>query len=121
MSAGADFRSRRHKPRRDVEGRIDVIDCMTGRTVGRIGNLSESGMLLRVDTLLRPDALYQLRFELPGQGTGAGTIEVGVHVLWLDPARDGGPGHVLAWAGLHFIHVPTAHRKRLQAWVGQAS
>lgn len=110
----ADLRSRRHKPRRDVDGRIDVVDCMTGQPVGRIGNLSESGMLLLLDAPLRPDALYQLRFQLAGPGAGTGTIEVGAHVLWQDPLA----GQARAWAGLHFIHVPAAQRKRLQAWVG---
>ena len=113
----ADFRSRRHKPRRDVDGRIDVVDSMTGQPVGRIGNLSESGMLLLLDAPLRPDALYQLRFQLAGPDAGTGAIEVGAHVLWQDPLEGQGQGR--AWAGLHFIHVPAAQRKRLQAWVGQ--
>lgn len=115
--SGVDFRSRRHKPRRDVEGRVEVTDCMTGKVVGRIGNLSESGMLLLVDGQLRADALYQLRFDLSSVAPGNGPVQVGAQVLWLDP--DAVQGRT--WAGLHFIHLPPGQRRRLQAWIERGS
>ena len=37
---------------------------MTERVIGRIGNLSETGMLLIASEALADDALYQLRFTL---------------------------------------------------------
>lgn len=116
MSA-TDFRSRRHKPRRDVEGRIEVTDCMTGQTIGRVGNLSESGMLLLVDAPLRAEALYQLQFDLASVAPGNDPVRVGAQVLWLDSSD----GQGRTWAGLHFIHLPAGQRRRLQAWIERAS
>lgn len=115
--SGIDYRSRRHKPRRDVEGRVEVTDCMTGKVVGRIGNLSESGMLLLVDGQLRADALYQLRFNLAAVAPGNDPVQVGAQVLWLEPDNNQGR----TWAGLHFIHLPPGQRRRLQAWIERAS
>lgn len=115
MSPQDNIDSRRHKPRREVEDRIDVVDSMTGQVVGRIGNISESGMLLLAGVPLRSDALYQLRFNLAGAREPACPIEVGAHVLWLDPGRAGDR----AWAGLHFIHLSAAHRKALLGWMGR--
>ena len=122
MSA-TDFRSRRHKPRRDVEARIEVTDCMTGQVVGRIGNLSESGMLLLVDTPLqaeaplRAEALYQLQFDLASVVAGTDPVRVGAQVLWLDSSD----GQGRTWAGLHFIHLPAGQRRRLQAWIDRGA
>jgi|SRR5690606_13081501 len=104
----------RHKPRREVDGRIDVLDCMTGQVIGRVGNISESGMLLLAGIPLRGDALYQLRFNLAAAGEPACPIEVGAHLLWLEPGRSQGR----AWAGLHFIHLSSRHRKALLDWIG---
>lgn len=115
MSTQGDIDSRRHKPRREVEGRVDVVDCMTGQVIGRIGNISESGMLLLASAPLNTDALYQLRFDLAGPDDEACPVEPGVHVLWQD--KDRVPGRT--WAGLHFIHLRPSHRKLLLGWLGQ--
>lgn len=115
MSSQDSIDSRRHKPRLEVDTRVDVVDSMTGQVVGRIGNISESGMLLLATAPLRADALYQLRFDLAAQGQPPHPIEVGAHLLWLDP--DQVPGR--AWAGLHFIHLPASQRKALVDWMGR--
>ena len=56
----------RRAPRRHVTEVVPVIDTMTDEVVGQLGNLSESGMLLIASAPLLEDALYQLRFHLPG-------------------------------------------------------
>ena len=52
----------RRAPRRKVSDNVLVTDAMTERVVGRIGNLSETGMLLIASAPLNDDALYQFRF-----------------------------------------------------------
>lgn len=101
----------RRSPRRIVDGTVLVSDVMTEEVAGRIGNLSEGGMLLMASVPLTEDALYQFRFRLPGE---AGDIEVGAHLLWSDRASS--PGQ--SWAGFRFISLSDAHRDRLQNWVG---
>lgn len=103
----------RRKPRRNPAEPILVIDAMTGASVGRIGNLSETGMLLIATEPLHDDALYQLQFRLPGIEGGDASFEVGAHLLWRD--EDGAPG--MAWTGLRFIAIPEAQAERLRAWI----
>lgn len=103
----------RRSRRRKIPNTIVVIDCMTERVVGRLGNLSETGMLLIAGTPLVDDALYQFRFPLPaGQGSDAG-LEVGAHLLWQD--RASAPGQ--AWAGFRFIAIPPEQAERLREWI----
>jgi hypothetical protein len=61
----------RRAKRRQANHAIEVIDTMTEEVIGRIGNLSETGMLMVANRHLNNDALYQLRFQLlDGIGTG---------------------------------------------------
>lgn len=101
----------RRSPRRVVSETILVSDVMTEELVGRIGNLSEGGMLLMASVPLNDDALYQLRFRLPG--TDLVDIEVGAHLLWMD--RASAPGQF--WGGLRFISLSDENRDKLNAWV----
>ena len=103
----------RRSRRRKAADTILVTDAMTERVVGHIGNLSESGMLLIANESLVDDALYQLRFELPGGNAQPQAVEVGAHLLWMD--RASAPGQ--AWIGLRFIAVAPAHLAELQKWI----
>lgn len=100
----------RRKRRRKVADTIEVTDTMTGSVVGRVGNLSENGMLLIASAPLTDDALYQFRFTLGG---GSHAIEVGAHLLWQDTSSI--PGHV--WTGFRFITVLDHQLKQLRAWL----
>lgn len=105
----------RRRPRRRVPDTVAVVDCMTGRAVGRLGNLSETGMLLMSGTPLVDDAIYQLRFELDGTGGTALPIEVGAHLLWQDEANAAGQ----RLGGLRFINLPESQRQALRDWLDQ--
>ena len=72
--------------RRKVPDTVQVVDTMTERVVGRLSNLSESGMLLMASVPLVDDALYQFRFNLSRGNEAGATIEVGAHLLWQDAA-----------------------------------
>lgn len=102
----------RRARRRKAPDTILVTDTMTERVVGRIGNLSQTGLLLIASEALTDDALYQFRFVLPGEGETI-TVDVGAHLLWLDTAS--APGQ--SWAGFRFIAVPEAHAQRMRAWI----
>ena len=103
----------RRAPRRKVSATIIVVDAMTERAVGRIGNISETGMLLIAEQPLNEDALYQLRFPLPDASGQDVQCEFGAHQLWQEEA--GTPGHF--WVGLRFIAIPDAQVKDLQRWI----
>ena len=103
----------RRAKRRKAPDTILVTDLMTERVIGRIGNLSETGMLLIAGEPLTDDALYQLRFTLPVAGGGDQAVDVGAHLLWLD--RASAPSQL--WAGFRFIALAEAQASRLRAWV----
>ena len=103
----------RRARRRRAPETILVVDAMTERVVGRIGNLSETGMLLMAGTPLVDDALYQFRFSLPAQGGEEATVEIGAHLLWMDQAS--APGQV--WAGFRFIGMTEHQAGPLRAWI----
>jgi len=102
----------RRSPRRQVPDMVPVLDMMEDAVVGRLGNLSESGMLLLASVPLHEDALYQLRFALPQLGREA-QIDVGVHLLWSERAQALGQ----AWAGFRFLTISPAHRELLRQWI----
>ena len=102
----------RRARRRKAPDTILVTDTMTERVIGRIGNLSETGMLLIASEQLTDDALYQLRFLLPDGASGMG-VDVGAHLLWMD--RASAPAQV--WAGFRFIALTEPQSKVLRTWV----
>lgn len=104
----------RRAKRRQAEDVIEVVDLMTEKTIGRIGNVSESGMLTIGGEKLYDDALYQLRFNLPAPGRSV-PITVGAHHLWSDDANR--PGQV--WSGFRFIDVSQEDLRLLRQWIEQ--
>lgn len=103
----------RRRQRRSPVNTVEVIDSMTDRVIGQLGNVSESGMLLLVNTSLVEDALYQVRFNLNGSASHQGLVEVGVHLLWQEHASATGR----AWAGFRFINLPEPGRQTLRDWL----
>jgi len=103
----------RRAKRRKVGLNIDVVDTMTDEVVGRLSNLSESGMLMILRRQLCSDALYQFRLELATDGYGSRSIEVGAHELWSDDAA--APGQ--AWTGFRFIDISPTDLTYIRDWV----
>lgn len=103
----------RRSRRRKAEQTIAVKDAMTGQTVGRIDNVSSTGLLLALTTGLNDDALYQLNFELPGADGRPIPLEVGTHLLW--SIQHGAQG--THWAGLRFIALSQHQSQVLKQWV----
>ena len=107
----------RRAPRRSVVDLVPVTDQLAERVVGRVGNVSETGMLMLASAALRDDALYQLRFPLPLADGRSEWIDVGVHLLWSEPAH--APGQ--SWAGFRFLTLSREHRQLLRRWIGEDS
>lgn len=107
----------RRAPRRQVSDLVPVTDQMRDCVVGRLGNVSETGMLMLASAALRDDALYQLRFPLPSAEGRSELIDVGVHLLWSEPAH--APGQ--SWAGFRFLTLSREHRQLLRRWIGEDS
>jgi hypothetical protein len=103
----------RRKPRRNLDRMVEIQDVMTESLVGRVGNLSETGMLIQADQALVDDALYQFRFALFDADGGRHSFEIGAHHLWAEPAAT--PDQ--SWIGFRFIDISPDDAVRLREWV----
>ena len=105
----------RRAQRRNVHEPVMVVDTMSEQTIGRLGNLSESGMLLVANAPLVEDALYQLRFDLSDHTGRVVAIDVGAHLLWVGNANT--PGQ--SWAGLRFLTIEESQLAVLRQWIAR--
>lgn len=103
----------RRSRRRKIADTILVVDSMTDSVAGRLGNLSETGMLMMANAPMVEDALFQFRFTLTDPRGREQQIELGAHLLWQDPA--GGAGH--SWTGFRFITMPDEQMMQLRSWL----
>jgi hypothetical protein len=103
----------RRARRRKVADTVLVVDTMIDGVVGRLGNLSETGMLVMASIPMLEDALYQFRFTLTDARGRENAIEVGAHLLWQDGASASGQ----AWTGFRFITVPEDQMRQLRSWI----
>ncbi|MEL1266060.1 PilZ domain-containing protein [Pseudoxanthomonas putridarboris] len=107
------IREFRRARRRNVPKPVTVFDLMTEQAIGRLGNVSESGMLLIATAPVVDDALYQLRFHLRDERGQDVPIDVGAHLLWSAQANT--PGQ--AFAGLRFLTIEREPLELLRRWV----
>lgn len=108
--------NQRRAERKKIREMILVEDAISGFSLGRIGNISSSGLMLICPHRLHDDALYQLRFTLPDQDDGEdATLEVGVHEQWSEQAAI--PGQF--WSGLRIIDIEPEAERRLVHWLEQ--
>ena len=105
----------RRTQRRNVHEPVMVVDTMTEQVIGRLGNISESGMLLVANAPLVEDALYQLRFEITERSGRATAIDVGAHLIWVGSAHT--PGQ--SWAGLRFLTIEESQLAVLRQWIAR--
>ncbi len=105
----------RRANRRNVHESVMVIDTMIEQVIGRLGNISESGMLLVANAPLVEDALYQLRFEIIDRAGRTVAIDVGAHLVWLGSANT--PGQ--SWAGLRFLTIEESQLAILRHWIAR--
>jgi len=105
----------RRAPRRQVADLVPVTDMMTEAVIGRLGNVSETGMLMLASVPLQEDALYQLQFAIPGPHGQPLALDVGAHLLWCEQTH--APGQ--AWVGFRFLTLGREHREQLRAWIAE--
>ena len=103
----------RRARRRKVGYNIEVYDTMTDEVIGRLSNLSETGMLMVSHKPITSDALFQLRVSLPNQLGVMKPVDIGAHELWSNEAT--APGQL--WIGFRFIDVSQSDVAYIRDWV----
>jgi hypothetical protein len=106
----------RRAPRKQPNYIVNVIDTITGRPLGQLGNLSSNGMLLISQHTPPSEAIFQVSLPLPGQDGTSPTIEIGIQQQWHEPAAM--PGQI--WSGFRIIAIGSADAAQLERWLQQA-
>lgn len=107
----------RRAPRRTVDAPVQVVDCMTGEVMGRLGNVSETGMLLFSRGAGVEEGLFQVRFGLRLSGAQEHLFHVGVQQLWSE-AHPASGNH---WTGYRFIDIAPEDLELLRDYVTSGS
>lgn len=92
--------------------RVPIVNPDTLETIGWLGNISLSGLMIRSSDAFAYRQVHEVRFEL-GLGPSA-PIEVGIQLIWSKSAID---GHVASGFAIRRI-APTT-RARLRFWIDQ--
>ncbi len=107
---------KRRSQRKPAESVIQVVNTMTGAMIGRVGNLSGTGLMLISNVPTQTNALYQFQFYLPDEFGMPMPIEVGLAQHWSEQART--PGQY--WAGFSFIDISSRDQAVVNDWVAQS-
>lgn len=105
----------RRARRRQLTEPVEVTDALTDEVLGRLGNLSETGMLLLGRDPGVEDGLFQVHFSLPLPQGGSHRFSLGVHQLWSE-AHASRAGF---WSGFRFIDVAAREQDLLRGYVEQ--
>ncbi|KAF1071852.1 MAG: hypothetical protein GAK45_00389 [Pseudomonas citronellolis] len=92
---------RRQYPRHAAGLRVEVFDRYSGRSLGRVADLSSEGFMLCGDAVPAADSVHEcLIVPLPPLSE-VDEIIAGVDCLWSRPGQNG----QLGWAGFHIIDL----------------
>lgn len=103
----------RRKRRRRPEQTIKVVDSMTQTVIGKVSDLSETGMMIVASTPIMQDALYQCELQFAASYAMGAPISVGCHELWNETS----PLDGISIVGFRFIDISRADRRRIADWV----
>jgi len=111
--------NQRRTERKRASAPAIVTDVITGQSIGQVGNLSSTGMMLITAKPPRREALYQVRMALLPNGRTllqSQPIEIGIQEQWQEPAASSNQ----IWAGFRIIAITDIDASRLEDWLAQA-
>ena len=106
----------RRAERKQANHAVAVADLIHGRSLGRLGNLSASGLLLIGPVAPRSGAVHQVRVELPDLAQGSDAvpaIELGIQEQWQDTTAAIGQ----VWSGFRIVSISPADTALLDTWL----
>jgi len=108
-----DFEQRR-APRKRATSPIPIVDVMTERVIGQLGNLSATGLMLLGPHAPRSGAVHQVAFMLPGAQHGEHRVEIGLQEQWHEPAAAAGQ----FWSGYRIVAAGDDDVRAIDEWIG---
>ena len=103
---------KRRAPRKRADGPLPAYDSIASETIGQVGNLSRTGLMLISRHQPCSEGIYQLRLQLRQPDGSRRPIDVGVQEQWHEPAE--APDQY--WAGFRIIAIDDADGAALEAW-----
>lgn len=101
---------RRQHSRHSTDLKVEVFDRHTGRSLGRLADLSVEGFMLCGVDVPAADSVLECRLVPLPPLHEVGEITLGADCLW---SRSGGEGQ-LGWAGFHIIDLADDQAKALE-------
>lgn len=97
---------KRKHVRKSVPLGVMVRDVNTGQALGRLLNLSQSGMMLFCEHPVAVNAVFQCELDVSSTvKCDLGPLRIGIESLWSQPSEQ--PGAY--WAGFHIIDIAPEH------------
>ncbi|NID17520.1 PilZ domain-containing protein [Luteibacter yeojuensis] len=106
--------NQRRATRKRATAPIPVVDAMTERVCGQLGNLSTSGVMLLVSSKPTHGGVYQVAFTLPDAQHREHRIEIGIQEQWHEPAASAGQ----FWSGYRIISGLDDAVRAIDEWIG---
>ena len=101
---------RRQRSRQRTGLTVEVFDRHSGRSLGRLADLSSEGFMLCGVDVPEADSVWDCRLVPLPPLDEIGEIQLGADCLW---SRGGSDGQ-LGWAGFHIIDLAEDQAKRLE-------
>lgn len=119
MTPTPSFDNQRRAQRKRAAANAMVTDVISGKSMGQLGNLSSTGMLLIGPQAPRSEAIYQVRVALSPTGQSlreSQPIELGIQEQWHEAAKTTGQ----IWSGYRIVAITDIDNARLEGWLAQA-
>jgi hypothetical protein len=104
----------RRASRKRATSPMPVIDVMTERVIGQLGNLSATGMMLLGTSEPRSGAVHQVVFTLPDAQHREHRVEIGIQEQWHEPAATAGQ----FWSGYRIVAASDDDVRAIDEWIG---
>lgn len=104
----------RRAPRKRANSPMPVMDVMTERVIGQLGNLSATGLMLLGTGQPRSGAVHQVVFTLPSAHPSDHRVEIGIQEQWHEPAASQGQ----FWSGYRIVAASEEDVRAIDEWVG---
>jgi hypothetical protein len=104
----------RRAPRKRVSSPMPIVDVMTDRVIGQLGNLSATGLMLLTSHAPRKGAVQQVAFTLPDAQHREHRVEIGIQEQWHEPAASAGQ----FWSGFRIVAASEDDVRAIDEWIG---
>lgn len=96
-----------------VDAQIDVLNQVTGETIGSVVDLHTEGLMLV--GIVEVDCIYMVRLVPREQAQKIGDIELGIDCLWTSTLEQGES----CWAGCRIIDASPEATAKIEALISE--